>query len=130
VKILKPVLLFGLIALTLGCGYGSHSTTPAMPGIVPAINQLAPANTAAGGQAFMLTVNGTNFSASSSVNWNGSARTTVHMSASQIVGMINAADIAASGTAQVTVTNPGTPGGIYGGGTQAETSAPMTFTIN
>ena len=101
-----------------------------MPGVVPTIAQLAPPNTAAGGQAFMLTVDGTNFSASSKVNWNGSARTTVHMSASQVVGMIDAADIATAGTAQVTVTNPGTPGGIYGGGTQAETSAPMTFTIN
>jgi hypothetical protein len=30
----------------------------------------------------------------------------------------------------VTVTNPGTAGGVYGGGTSAETSAPMTFTIN
>jgi hypothetical protein len=130
VKILKPVLLFGLMALTLACGYGSHSTTPAMPGVVPAITQLAPPNTASGGPAFMLTVNGTNFTASSQVSWNGSARTTVHMSANQVVAMISAADIAAAGTTQVTVTNPGTPGGIYGGGTQPETSAPMTFTIN
>jgi hypothetical protein len=29
-----------------------------------------------------------------------------------------------------TVTNPGTPGGLYGGGTLPETSAPMNFTIN
>jgi len=32
--------------------------------------------------------------------------------------------------AAVTVTNPGTPGGIYGGGTAAETSNSVTFTIN
>jgi hypothetical protein len=30
----------------------------------------------------------------------------------------------------VTVTNPGTPGGIYGGGTSPATSMPMTFMIN
>jgi hypothetical protein len=30
----------------------------------------------------------------------------------------------------VTVTNPGTPGGQYGGGTAAETSNMMTFTVN
>ena len=129
-KILKPVLLFGLIASTLACGYGSHSTTPASPGVIPTISQLAPANTAAGGPAFMLTVDGASFSASSTVNWNGSPRATVHMSANQVVAMVSAADIATAGTAQVTVTNPGTPGGIYGGGTQPETSAPMAFTIN
>jgi hypothetical protein len=28
------------------------------------------------------------------------------------------------------VTNPGTPGGIYGGGTSPATSMPMTFMIN
>jgi hypothetical protein len=28
------------------------------------------------------------------------------------------------------VTNPGTPGGQYGGGTAAATSDPMNFTIN
>jgi hypothetical protein len=30
----------------------------------------------------------------------------------------------------VTVTNPGTAGGIYGGGTSAATSNSMAFTIN
>jgi hypothetical protein len=30
----------------------------------------------------------------------------------------------------VTVTNPGTPGGIYGGGTSSATSMPMTFMVN
>jgi hypothetical protein len=40
--------------------------------------------------------------------------------------------IASPATVQITVTNPGTPGtGLYGGGgTLAETSAPMSFTIN
>jgi hypothetical protein len=37
--------------------------------------------------------------------------------------------IATAGTVSVTVTNPGTPGGQYGGGTMAETSNIMTFTI-
>ena len=127
---LQAVLLTALIASTLACGYGSRSSTPAQPGIVPASTQLAPANTASGGPAFMLTVNGSNFSTSAQVNWNGTTRTTVHMSASQLIGMITVADIAAPATAKVTVTNPGTPGGIYGGGTQPETSAPMDFTVN
>jgi hypothetical protein len=130
VRTLQLLLLTGLIALSVACGYGSHSTTPASPGIVPAITQLSPPNTASGGQAFMLTVDGSNFSGAAQVKWNGAVRTTVPMGANQLVVMITTADIAAPGNAAVTVTNPGTPGGIYGGGTQPETSAPMTFTIN
>jgi hypothetical protein len=46
---------------------------------------------------------------------------------------ISAADIAAAGMAQVSVTNPGssTPGGPYGGGTNtpSETSNNVVFTI-
>jgi hypothetical protein len=38
--------------------------------------------------------------------------------------------VSASGTVPVTVTNPGTPGGIYGGGTSPATSSPMNFTVN
>jgi hypothetical protein len=44
--------------------------------------------------------------------------------------MIAATAIMNSGTVPVTVTNPAIPGGIYGGGTAAATSAPMNFTIN
>ncbi|MBZ5720027.1 MAG: IPT/TIG domain-containing protein [Acidobacteriia bacterium] len=129
-RTLQTILLAGVIASTLACGYGSHSSTPAKPGTVPAITQLSPPNTIAGGQAFMLTIDGTNFSGGAQVKWNGSVRTTVSMGANQLVAMISAADIATAGTVQVTVTNPGTPGGPYGGGTQSETSAPMDFTIN
>jgi len=40
------------------------------------------------------------------VRWNGSARTTTFVSASQLTATIGSADIAAAGTAQVTVANP------------------------
>ena len=43
---------------------------------------------------------------------------------------IPASAIETANTIQVTVTNPGTPGGQYGGGTQSETSAAMDFTVN
>jgi hypothetical protein len=45
---------------------------------------------------------------------------------------VPAAMIASPATVQITVTNPGTPGtGLYGGGgTLAETSTSMSFTIN
>ena len=40
------------------------------------------------------------------MRWNGSARTTTFVSATQLTAAITAADIATAGTAQVTVANP------------------------
>src|SRR3984893_12550476 len=127
----KATLLVTFTALTLACGYSSK-TTPPVAGSVPTIAALSPAGMAAGRSAFTLTVTGTNFGSQAVVNWNGAARTTAFVSGNQVTAAIPAADIATAGSAAVTVTNPGTPGtGMYGsGGTLAETSSPMSFTIN
>ena len=129
----KIILLVALIARTLACGY-SAKTMPAAAGTVPTIAQLAPASATAGGAAFTLTVNGTNFSSNAVVNLNGTAQTsnTTFVSGNQLMVAVPAAAIATSGTVSVTVTNPGSPGtGMYGsGGTLAETSSPMDFTIH
>lgn len=123
---LKTACLAMLAALTLACGYSSKTT----PGTMPAISQLSPDSAAAGGAAFTLTVNGSNFASAAVVNWNGTAQTTTVITGSQLMIPVTAAMIASSGTIQVTVTNPATGGGIYGGGTSAATSAPVMFTIN
>jgi hypothetical protein len=134
-QLLKPLsttALVALIALTLACGYSS-TTTPPVAGTMPTIAQLSPDSATAGGAAFMLTVNGTNFGAKAVVNWNGVAQTaTTYVSGSQLTVAVPASAIANSGTISITVTNPATAGtGIYGsGGTTAETSSPMDFTIN
>jgi hypothetical protein len=126
-----PVIL---IALGLACGYSTPAKTMPVAGTTPTISQLAPENMNAGSAGFTLTVNGTNFGSKAVVNWNGTAQTanTTFVSASQVTVSIPASLIATSGTAMVTVTNPGNPGtGIYGtGATLAETSTPATFTIN
>lgn len=129
-QIVKATLLVTLTALTLACGY-TAKTTPAVAGTIPAIAALSPSSMTAGSLAFTLTVNGTNFGSQAVVNWNGAARATTFVSGNQIAAAIPAADIATAGSAAVTVTNPGTPGtGMYGsGGTMAETSSPMAFTI-
>jgi hypothetical protein len=132
-KIAKAVFLASLLALSLACGYSKPATTPPTAGAMPTITELAPANIAHGGQAFVLTVNGTDFSGNATIYWNGTAEsTTVVAAGTQLMTTIPATDIATTGTATVTVTNPGTSGtGPYGsGGTLAETSSPMTFTIN
>jgi len=129
-KIAKTIFVAVLLAVGLGCGYSSKSSTPATAGAMPTVTALSPASAPAGSMGVILTVNGTNFNGNATINWNGTALTTSHVSANQLTATIPNSDLATSGTAMVTVTNPGTPGGIYGGGTMAETSNSMTFTIN
>ena len=73
----------------------------------------------AGGTAFTLIVNGSNFASNAVVQWNGSSRTTTYVSASQVTAAIPSADIATAGTISVTVSNPSS--GLVSG--------PATFTI-
>lgn len=134
-RTLKTVVLVSLTAIATACGYGSknYNTTPTA-GAMPAIVQLSPGSTAAGGAAFTLTVNGSNFRTKAVVNWNGVAQTasTTFVTNNQLMVAVPASMIANSGNVQITVTNPATTGtGMYGtGATLAETSTPMTFTIN
>jgi hypothetical protein len=131
-KTVSTLVLAALIAGTLACGYSKKSTTPAQPGVMPAISELAPDNTNSGGATFVLTVNGSNFASSAVVNFNGTGMATTFVSASQVTASVPASEIANPATIPVTVTNPGTAGtGLYGsGGTLAETSSPMNFTVN
>jgi hypothetical protein len=131
-KQLSTLLLAVLAAFTVACGYSSKATAPATAGTTPTITVLTPGNTTHGDAAFVLVVNGTNFSSAAVINFNGTSQTTNQVSGTQLTATIAAADIATAGTVPVTVTNPGTAGtGAYGsGGTLAETSSPMTFTIN
>jgi hypothetical protein len=87
---------------------------------VPTITTLSPTSATAGGPAFTLTVNGTNFVNTSTVNFGGAAKATTFVSATQLMASILASDIATSGNPTVTVTNP-TPGG--------GTSNSVTFTV-
>ena len=57
---------------------------------------------------FTLTVNGSNFVSGAVVRWNGVPRTTTFVSATQVKAAIAAADIAAAGTANVSVIDAAT----------------------
>src|SRR5580658_8138887 len=117
-KTVHTISLVTLIALTLACGY-SAKTTPPVAGAMPAISQLNPDSATAGGEAFTLTINGSNFGTKAVVNWNGMAQTatTTYISTGQLTVTVPASLIANPGTAQITVTNPGTAGtGLYGAG--------------
>lgn len=78
---------------------------------VPTISSLNPSSIRANSGDFSLLVVGTNFVQSSLVNWNGYLRTTLYISGSELIASISNADIAAEGTAAITVINPEPNGG-------------------
>jgi hypothetical protein len=131
---MRTVLLLFLTLSGFGCGGYSPPNQMTQPGIVPVIAAIVPASQLHGGSDFTLTVTGSNINANAVVNWNAAPQAnTTHPMANTLSVTIPAADIATAGTAQVSVTNPGssTPGGPYGGmTTPSETSSNMTFTIN
>ncbi|HKV06048.1 MAG TPA: IPT/TIG domain-containing protein [Candidatus Acidoferrales bacterium] len=86
----------------------------------PSASSISPTSATPKGADFQLTVNGSGFAASSVVEWNSAPRATAFVSASQLVALIPAADIAAPGTANVSVTTPAPGGG---------TSSSVSFTI-
>lgn len=127
-KTVKTTLLVGLIALALGCGY-SKKTMPVQAGTMPTIAQLSPPSATAN-NSVALEVDGTSFAANAVINFNGAAMTTTFVSATKLETTVPASATMNTGAVPVTVTNPAVSGGIYGGGTAAETSAAMNFTVN
>ena len=120
---MTKLVILGIASLVFlaGCGSGtSQSLNNQPPNPTPAITTISPTSAVATGAAFTLTVNGTNFVASSVVNFAGVARTTTFVSATQLTAAIPAAAIATAVTAAVTVTNPSPGGG---------TSNAVNFTI-
>ena len=103
-------------------GGGTSSTTAfAINNPAPAVTSANPSAVIAGTNSGSITVTGTGFVSQSVVQWNGSARTTTYVSATQLQVALVAADLAAAGTAQISVVNPAPGGG---------TSSNLAFTIN
>lgn len=84
------------------------------PNPVPSVFNMTPVTAQQGSTAFTLTVNGSNFVNSSTVQWNGSSRPTTFISNSQLTAQIPATDLATFGNETVTVSNPAPGGGISG----------------
>lgn len=97
---------------------GSITITVSNP--VPVLTGLGQTSAQEGSSDLSISVTGSGFSATSVVQWNGTALATSFSDNSHLQATIPAADLADEGTANVTVFNP-TPGG--------GTSSPITFTI-
>jgi len=85
--------------------------TVSPPNAVPAITSLSPNTAVEGSAGFMLTVNGTGFVNGSVVRWDGAARPTTFISATQLTAQIPAGDLVGTGQASVTVFTPAPGGG-------------------
>ncbi len=107
-KLTLLLRIFGFATLLLASTLIVMAQNP-----VPFINQplvpdaIAPA---APGSTFALTVNGTGFVPASTVNWNGSPRTTAFVNGSRLITFVLSSDIAYPSTASITVVSP-EPGG-------------------
>ncbi len=116
---------------------GSASVTVSDPGLVnaapsvnfpitgpnapmPSVSSLSPSKAAAGSPDLQVLVKGSGFVANSTVLWNSAPVATAYLSSSAVMALVPAADLAASGSAAVSVMNPAPGGG---------TSGTATFTI-
>src|SRR6266700_159599 len=109
------------ISATNAGGTGSATLTLTLSNPVPTITSISPTSTTAGSAQFTLTVNGTKFVSTSTVNWNGAPLATSFVSSTQLTATVPASLVATAGTASITVVNPSPGGG---------TSSAQTFTIS
>lgn len=85
-----------------------------------AITSLSPTSVTVGGPSFILTVLGTAYTGTSTVQWNGTALVTTLVSSTELIAKVPASNISTTGTASVTVVDPNSPPG---------TTSPQTVTI-
>jgi Tol biopolymer transport system component len=119
-RAIECLFLFVLAFCMFSCGGGPPPPPPPLSNPTPSIIAITPTFVLAGGSAFTLVVDGSNFISTSVVRWSGSDRTTTFASSSRVSAQVLGSDIANAGTASVTVFNPSPGGG---------TSNAITFSI-
>ncbi len=77
------------------------------PKPVPTLSTLSPNSAVVGGNLFVLTVSGSNFTASASILWNGTALATTFVGSGQLMAIIPKTLLTTAGTATVTVVQDG-----------------------
>lgn len=104
----------GSVVITASAGARTGRATVAIANPAPHLTTLQPGTIQAGGSDFTLVVRGTAFVADSRVRWNGADRPTTFNGPTELEATITAADIAAEGSAQVSVVSPAPGGGASG----------------
>jgi len=111
---------------TLQVAVSNSGTTATGPTLtvdnpLPTLTQIAPSAVGAGSAATTITLTGTNFVPSTSIQINGSSRPTTYVGATQVSAVLAAADLATGGIPAITAVNPAPGGG---------TSAALGLTVN
>src|SRR5271155_2595209 len=120
----RRLVILGIVSVVFlaACGGGtSESVNNQPPPPTPTIITISPKSAVAGGAAFTLTINGTNFVAASRVNFGEVVSTATFVNSTQLTAAIPASSVVSTGTLAVTVTNPAPAGG---------TSNAMDFTVS
>jgi hypothetical protein len=81
--------------------------TPAALAVTPTSISLSPSLATAGGAAFTLTINGMDFTSTSTSSWGSTPLTTTYVSATQLTAEVPASLIVSAGAASVTVSTAG-----------------------
>ncbi len=76
-----------------------------MLGVMPHLDQVSPNNAAAGSPGILLTLTGSAFQPDATALWNGAARPSTFVSATELQVMVSASDLNAVGTASISVVN-------------------------
>jgi VCBS repeat-containing protein len=113
--------LAGIGSLGIGDGTITGTTAITLNNPIPVITSLSPVTITWASAPFTLTVNGVDFVDGSGVYWNGAARATTFVSATQLQAAIPRQDVWRMGTMNITVSNPPPGGGMSEG-------APFTVT--
>ena len=113
-NVLPAVTSISPVAATVGGPVGA-----------PTLSSVSTTSVAAGSAPFTLTVNGSNYTPGSVVQWNGTNQVTTYVSSTQLTASITAPDIAVAGTATVTVANM-----APGGGTSTVGQVTVTGTLS
>ena len=124
--------IFGLSCLgvslfVLGCGGGSGSTSSNGGGTdnntppTPTVTSISPPSVMAGSATTQLTVNGTNFQSTSTVQVGGVADATSYVNSKQLVATVTATQMASAGQLSVIVLN---------GSLSSGSGAPINFEVD
>jgi hypothetical protein len=118
--LLAPTLSF--FWFTSGCGGGpSGSTIPPPQNPLPVVTALTPSSVVVGSAKTPVSITGSGFITSSTVQWNGTALATTYGSAISLSATIPANDLASAAVAMLTVVNPAPGGGV---------SSAVRFSVN
>jgi sugar lactone lactonase YvrE len=97
----------------------------------PTITDVLPAKIATGSASLTVTVTGTGFVPATVINVNGTARTTIFVSSTQVSVLLTAADVASSGNLSLTAVNAAPGGGTSAAATLAVANpAPNISTLS